>query len=180
MQYDEETIALLDPEEKFFLVRMVGTEYAHRPTVSLVDSYNGIINDAETYMLFVFDDMRFDIVVKPVNDAYVFAMFGFSNTFQTVNQKNAEFNIFGFSLSKDRLTQKRKHKVCVNNALSECGVRGEFEWGKDIVATIEVHGNKGTVEFSDSPFNISKFSFNIHELVSLLSVVNGHSGIKDI
>jgi hypothetical protein len=47
--------------------------------------------------------------------------------------------------------------------------------------TIEVQGNKGTAEFGDkSPFNISKFSFNIHELVSLLSVVNGHVGIKDI
>lgn len=80
---------------------MVGTEYAHRPTISLVDSYNGIINDAETYMLFLFDDMRFDIVVKPTNDSYVFAMFGFSNTFSTVNQKNAEFNIFGFSIQKD-------------------------------------------------------------------------------
>jgi hypothetical protein len=98
VQYDEDTIALLDPEEKFFMVKMVGTEYSQRPSISLVDNYSGITNDAETYMLFLFDEMEFDIVLKPVNDHYVFAMFGFSNTFSTVNQKNAEFNIFGFSI----------------------------------------------------------------------------------
>jgi hypothetical protein len=57
VQYDEETIALLDPEEKFFMVKMVGTEYSSKPSISLVDSYSGIINDAETYMLFLFEEM---------------------------------------------------------------------------------------------------------------------------
>jgi hypothetical protein len=65
-------------------------------------------------------------------------MFGFSNTFQTVNQKNAEFNIFGFSIQKDRLTNKRKHKVCVNNSLSECAIRDEFGWGKEMTVTVKI------------------------------------------
>ena len=161
------------------MIKMAGPR--QRPSISFTDTYEPVSNETETYMLFYFDNMEFQIQLGLYEERYSLALFGFTNTFMTVNTGTNEFNMFGLCLGKDKLSDKIKYGVCVNNKINEgqeC--LDSFRFGEDITINIQINKSKGIIKFSDNkPFE-NPIEFDIHEITSFISFVNGNPGVKNV